>query len=488
MFNDFERLANRSQDAIYHYDIQSQRFLFYNTCFKELFCIEDELDGFVSSKTLFDAIHPEDRDTAKKSFSDSFKSVENKGEAGYRLIRRDGSVRWLHDRWIVLKDASGRPVSIEGFIRDDTQRRISEIQFIKSKENSIIGSYIVQNGKFRYVNTVFANIIGYSEDELIGLDSLSVVQEDYRDYVRDSAVSMLKGEKKNPYEFCVIDASGNANWIMETVTPIVFEGKRATLGYFMDITKLREIQGNLSTLGMMVGTISHSLRGCLTGVNAGLYLIETGFYRDKPAQIEEGLDVTKLMADRIRKLVMDILYYCKERDLEIENIDLWEFFREVAVTLENRAKAANIEFITECPHHSGSFEIDQEAFRPCLVNIIENAIEACIEDTRPVKHKICFIAQTDDRYVYFRISDNGPGMDKEQAAKVFQLFYSSKGKKGTGLGLFVTRKTVLKHQGRITVDSDPGRGTTFSITLPRSVSRQYPAQIVLADEKALPGP
>lgn len=474
MFNDFERLANRSQDAIYHYDIQSRRFLFYNTRFKELFTGDDGSDGYIPSRKVFEAIHPEDRNPAINAFRNSIKNGSDKGEAEYRLIRRDGSIRWLHDRWIVLKDAEGRAVSIEGFIRDDTERRISEIQFIKSKENSIIGSYIVQDGQFKYVNAIFAKIIGYSEEELIGVDSLSIVQEDYRDHVRESAVAMLKGEKRNPYEFCVIDRSGAANWIMETVTPIVFEGKRATLGYFMDITKLRQIQGNLSTLGMMVGTISHSLRGCLTGVNAGLYLIETGFYRDKPAQIEEGLDVTKLMADRIRKLVMDILYYCKERDLEIETVDVWQFFREVAVTLENRVRAANIEFVTECPHDSGTFEIDQEAVRPGLVNIIENAMEACIEDPRPVKHRICFIAQSDDQNIYFQISDNGPGMDKEQAGKVFQLFYSSKGKKGTGLGLFVTRKAVLKHQGRITVDSEPGRGTTFFISLPRKFSQGFP--------------
>jgi signal transduction histidine kinase len=227
----------------------------------------------------------------------------------------------------------------------------------------------------------------------------------------------------------------------------------------------------------MVGTISHSLRGCLTGLNASLYLIETGFYRNKPAQIEEGLDVTKLMADRIRKLIFDILYYAKKRDLETEKVDVWQFVKEVAITVETRIRAANIEFITDFPYDSGSMVVDTDMIRAALINILENAMEACIEDRRAIHHQIKFVTRVDANQIRFKITDNGPGMGKEQQSKIFQLFSSSKGKRGTGIGLFVTRKAILKHGGDITVDSESGEGTVFRIALPRQAAKKPAAKI-----------
>ena len=196
--------------------------------------------------------------------------------------------------------------------------RIADTQLINSRQKALIGSYIVQDGKFRYVNPEFVRITGFSEDELLGTNPMAIVHEDYRDYVRENAVAMLKGDSDIPYVFCVRDKNGQTHWVLETVTSVAHGGRRATLSYFMDISELRRMQGNLSALGLMIGTISHSLKGCLTGLDASLYLIETGFYRNKPARIEEGIDVTKLMIDRIRKLVLDILYYSKERELKLE--------------------------------------------------------------------------------------------------------------------------------------------------------------------------
>jgi PAS domain S-box-containing protein len=467
-FDDFERLANCSQDAIYHYDISSQQFFFHNQKFRIFFRLENEPEFTVSLDQIVRSIHPEDRQELLKALNQSMIAAQTEGEAEYRALYPDGNIRWLHDRWIVLRSPQGKPLAVQGFIRDNTQRKLSELQFIESKQNALIGSYIVQGGRFKYVNPKFTSITGYHEEDLIGTDSMALVHEDYREHVSQCAVAMLKGEELTPYEFCVLDKSGSTHWVMETVTSVIFEGKRAVLGYFMDITGLHQMKDNLSTLGLMLGTISHSLRGCLTGLNASLYLIETGFYRDRPAQIEEGLDVTKLMADRVRKLVLDILYYSKERDLELEEVEVWRFAKEITILIETRIKAANIEFITEFSHDSGRFTIDPEIIRAGLMNILENAMEACIEDTRNIANWIRFTTGADENNVYFEISDNGPGIEKEQASKIFQLFSSSKGNRGTGIGLFVTRKAILKHGGMISVDSGPNEGAKFSITLPRT--------------------
>jgi PAS domain S-box-containing protein len=469
-FMDIERLAERSQDAIYHYDLESRNFLFFNNAFREIFRISAKSGRRISIKKIMPSIHADDRETVIQAIENTINAGLSKGEVQYRAAYPDGTIRWLQDRWIVLRDPKdGRPLSLEGFIRDNTEIRLADTQLIHSRQKSLIGNFIAQDGRFRYVNPEFVRITGFSEKELMDTDPMDIVHEDYRDSVRQNAISMLKGYSDTPYVFCVRDKKRQIHWVLETVTSVVHEGRRATLGYFMDFSELRRLQGNLSTLGLMIGTVSHSLKGCLTGLDASLYLIETGFYRNKPARIEEGIDVTKLMIDRISKLVQNILYYSKERELILETLDVWPFVKDLAESMAVRIRAANIAFETDFPKNIGKFRIDCSILWPALINILENALEACIADQRSLAHRIRFCAHGDADQVVFEISDNGPGMDDDQIRQIFQLFYSSKGIKGTGIGLFITRKVIRQHGGFITVESKPGQGARFVITLPRQM-------------------
>jgi PAS domain S-box-containing protein len=239
---------------------------------------------------------------------------------------------------------------------------------------------------------------------------------------------------------------------------------------FLDVTELRTLQDNLSTLGLMIGSISHGIKGILTGIDAGLYLIDSGFYKNKPARIEEGLDVTKLMADRMRKLVYDILYYTKERKLDFEKVNVLKFAGEVAANMDTKIRGADIEFDCDFEPFLGEFEIDVSLMRSALINILENAMEACIEDPIDKAHKITFRVSRDMEHIRFDIFDNGPGMSKEDVKKIFKLFYSSKGSRGTGLGLFVTEKIINKHGGVISAESDLGHGAHFQIRIPKVFS------------------
>lgn len=103
--------------------------------------------------------------------------------------------------------------------------------------NSPIGIFIVQDGLFRFVNTEFKKITGYSADELTGMESSKIVLDEDVDMVRENAVKMLKGERERPYIFRVVDRAGELRWIHESVTSINYGGRRATLGYFMDNTE-----------------------------------------------------------------------------------------------------------------------------------------------------------------------------------------------------------------------------------------------------------
>ena len=114
---------------------------------------------------------------------------------------------------------------------------------------------------------------------------------------------------------------------------------------------------------------------------------------------------------------------------------------------------------------AGTFQGDSAAIRAMLVNVLENSIDACRADGKP-RHEVSLTVRRVDPWMIFDVRDNGIGMDRETRDKIFSLFFSSKGLKGTGLGLFISNKIVDKHGGDIKVESEPRRGSRFLIRLP----------------------
>jgi len=164
---------------------------------------------------------------------------------------------------------------------------------------------------------------------------------------------------------------------------------------------------------------------------------------------------------------MDIPHYSKKIALYLRTVDVSQFARNIATSIEPKIRSANIQFRHHFPPDLGTFTIDVEIFRTALINMLENAMEACIEDPSTKSHEIWLNVRGDDTRVLFDILDNGPGVEKDQVDRIFRLFHSSKGKKGTGIGLFVTRKVIRKHGGRITVYTKLGKGTRFQVLMPR---------------------
>ena len=114
--------------------------------------------------------------------------------------------------------------------------------------------------------------------------------------------------------------------------------------------------------------------------------------------------------------------------------------------------------------------MDAGVVRLALINILENALDACVEDTAKKSHKIIFSLKPDKNNIVFEIRDDGIGMDRETRESLFTLFFSSKGSKGTGLGLFIANKIIEQHGGKIKVDSKPNRGSSFRISIPNNIS------------------
>jgi signal transduction histidine kinase len=230
-----------------------------------------------------------------------------------------------------------------------------------------------------------------------------------------------------------------------------------------------ELQDHLSSLGLMIGSISHGIKGLLTGLDGGMYLVESGFSKENQDQIKEGWETVKLMVDRIRKMVLDILYYAKERDLRWERVDPLSFAEDLAATFAPKIENQNIEFVREFDETVGEFEIDAGYIHSALTNILENAVDACTKDAGKTYHKIVFSVRQDANHVIFAVFDNGVGMDSDTVSKLFTPFFSSKGRRGTGLGLFISHKIVRQHSGEILVKSTPGQGTLFTVKIPKTL-------------------
>jgi PAS domain S-box-containing protein len=234
-----------------------------------------------------------------------------------------------------------------------------------------------------------------------------------------------------------------------------------------NITQIRQLQDHLSSLGLLIGSISHGIKGLLTGLDGGMYRVESGFEKEDHERIKEGWDIVRHMIGRIRNMSLDLLYYAKERDLQWERTDVLTFANDVALTVEPKALGHNIEFVRDFDASAGEFEVDAGVLSSALTNILENALEACLEDNSKKSHEIIFRVRQDKDNIIFDVSDNGIGMDKETREKMFTLFYSSKGREGTGLGLFISNQIIEQHEGAIQVDSTPGEGSRFTVRMPK---------------------
>ena len=239
-----------------------------------------------------------------------------------------------------------------------------------------------------------------------------------------------------------------------------------------NITEIRQLEDRLSSLGLMVSSISHGIKGILTGLDGGLYLLSSGLSKNEPSKTAEGLDVVRQMVDRIRDIVLDILYYAKDRALDWKRINVIQFSEDLVSAVQSRFQNQPIEFEKLIGTSLGDFEVDSAETATALTNIIENAIEACMEDSSGRSHRIIFGVDQDKENIIFDIRDNGIGMDDEIRDNIFNLFYSSKGKKGTGLGLFITRNIIQQHGGTIEVDSTLGQGTLFRVIIPKILPQE----------------
>jgi signal transduction histidine kinase len=203
----------------------------------------------------------------------------------------------------------------------------------------------------------------------------------------------------------------------------------------------------------------------LQGIKGGSHLIEMGLSSGEEEQVRRGWNIVNKNQNKIYNLVMDMLTFSKEREPAYEPCDLNEVVREVIELLEPRANELGVTLGFVADGTLPRILIDPEGIHRAALNIIANAVDAIEgrEDGR-VEVRTEYVAL--ESLARLHVSDNGVGIPAEELGQLFTLFRSTKGARGTGIGLPVSEKIIREHGGTIRVQSQPGAGTNFVIELP----------------------
>jgi len=288
------------------------------------------------------------------------------------------------------------------------------------------------------------------------------VQETFRDgevHSSEEVVTARDGRQIHTlvYTAPIRDADGEVRRVMEMST---------------DITPIRELQTQLESIGILISSVSHGVKGLLNGLDGGMYLVNTGIKKDKPDRVTQGWEMVQRNVDRIRAMVMNILYYAKERDPNYEPLVATTIGEEVLSVLTDKAQELGVNLTHEFAADAGELEADHQAMRSMLVNLLENSLDACRVDDKKDSHWVSFGIRGTAEHVLFEIADNGIGMDQETREKAYSLFFSSKGAKGTGLGLFIADKITKAHGGSIELESALDEGSRFVVKIPRNHTKK----------------
>lgn len=234
-----------------------------------------------------------------------------------------------------------------------------------------------------------------------------------------------------------------------------------------NITQIRQLQSQLTSLGLIISSISHGIKGLLTSLDGGVYLVNTGLAKNDRARFEQGWKMVERNIARIRRMVLDLLYYAKDRVPELEKTSAAALAEEVRDVMRVKAEELHVDFKVEVDSEAGEFNVDPKAVRTLLINLVENAIDACRVDKKKPAHTVSIGLKGYPEHVEFSVTDNGIGMDQEIRERAFSLFFSSKRGSGTGLGLFISNKIAQAHGGEIKIESELNKGTELIVKLPR---------------------
>ena len=390
---------------------------------------------------------------------------------------------------IALKRAEEKIV-LRGRLRDYTEnlerrvkeataeiKRISDFQ-ANLIDNSLDGIVAAdQGGKIVIFNASAERLTGYGREDVVGKLSLPDL------YGAELAERWLKCPAQEPdpetnrhLDTTVLTRPGEQ--VPVRLTGITLRKEEEVVGcvtFFQDLRRVRDLERQLiqserlAATGQSVASMAHAIKNIVTGLKGGMFVVNKGFELANQEYLESGWDMVQRNIVKISSLAMDLLTYSKERKPQYRPGRPHSLASEVVELLKPRAFEFGVDLVLETPANLGEVEMDVRGMHQCLVNLVNNAIDACRPEVCGHRHgrvtlRVC---PRSEGGVCFEVEDNGCGIDDQDKDKIFTTFFSTKGADGTGLGLLNVRKIVGEHHGRVEVHSEPGKGSVFRVLLPQ---------------------
>ncbi|MCB9567784.1 MAG: PAS domain S-box protein [Myxococcales bacterium] len=426
------------------------------------------------------AIHPEDRGRVSAGYRAAFARQEPFA-FDFRILRGGHEEAWLMTIGHPLRRRD-RFLGYVGMAIDIGERRRALLDvdrfFHLSVDVLCVAGF---DGRYRRVNPAFERILGYGAAELCARPYIDFVHVDDRPAVRELLRRLVAGERVDEHEYRMRTSGGAFRWLAWNAIAVPEEGSIYAVA--RDVTErkegerellaAREVAENaIRTKGEFLARVSHEIRTPMNGVigMTGLLLDSTLGSAER-----EYAETIRKSASALLTLINDILDFSKIEagKLTIEPVpfDLAIALDEVTDLLAPRARERGIEFIVHLAPDAPRFLVgDPGRIRQILLNLADNAIK--FTDRGHVFINVSCVEQESGRArLRFAVHDTGIGMSPEDQRLLFEPFYqadagSTRRFGGTGLGLAICRQLVQLMGGVITVESAPGRGSTFAFTLP----------------------
>ena len=232
----------------------------------------------------------------------------------------------------------------------------------------------------------------------------------------------------------------------------------------LELVKRRVQTERLAAVGEAVASVSHSIKNILQGLRGGADAVELAINRGDLELAQQGWAILARNLDRILSLTLNMLTYSKPPTLDLELNSINALINDVAELIRPQCERKRAALMMDLEEELPPIPFDATAMHQALMNILINAVEAVSSKTGVVTARSRFDESRQQAII--EVSDNGPGIAEEFRRSAFEPFVSSKGQRGTGLGLAVTRKIVREHRGAIELHSEPKGGTTVRIILP----------------------
>lgn len=408
---------------------------------------------------------------AALTFKDGAEHVSN--QVG---VHRDGSPAFYVVTTAPLSRGDEGVDHVIEMSTDITQVRRLEDQLKKARDfyeslvrNSASGILAVDtHGSVRMMNPAARALLDWQRERPPSAERLQEMlpEEFFAAKTRDADPLSLP-------EVMLHDARGREVPVRFSVVGLKSHGKKLGRAAFLqDLREVKRLEQEkldaerLAAVGQTVAGLAHTIKNLLMGLEGGMYMADSGLRRGDAKRLAEGWQILQRNFEKTTTLVKDFLSFAKGRLPELEATDPSALARAVVDLYRETAARQGVDLSLEAGPYVREAPLDSHGIETCLTNLVSNAIDAALLREQP-GGRVIVRTREENGDLILEVADNGCGIDQDIRDKIFTTFFTTKGGKGTGLGLLTTRKIVQEHGGRIEVDSAVDQGTTFRVRLPR---------------------